>query len=290
MSSFGGEEYTNSFYDYVLPQALDAGLLDDPGDTLHIYGSTRTVVHKKQIHCHVCLSDDPPTSRYIQVIDATRDAIKHHYEPGQVFCFLCPDTLYLGDFFRTLRRMLALGYDAVMLPAFRADKQAFLRERPKGLRAAIEFGLNHLHPITAAQVFDTYTSDWPSCIYWSAAHRLIGHIWHWCPVAIRMSRLCLNLGTIDADLIHNSSMDTNKIYYAQNSDELCAIELSIVDRPMPVAHFPNLEHLRSFKNNFTKPFDRTLFSHQVLWHSQDVDAATLQDQKIAAVYAAQVLE
>ena len=287
-----GEEFTRAFDSFLFPAALKAGLLSDPRDTLEVYcsPSVETVLKHPQIRFHTCLSESPG-DRYSVIGDVMRQAIQEQFKPGEALLFLSPDVIYLSDFFHKMRLYLSFGYEAIVVPSFRADKRAFYNLPNLNPRETIAFALAHLHPITVQLFYESFNCEfnWPSCLYFPTENALIGHVWHWSPMAIKTNEIVLNRGTIDSDFIQNSNLPDSKIYFVQDSDDLCAIELSFAERPMPGPAVANIKTIRDWAVLHTTLFDRRLFAKSIVWHSEDIDDSVLKTKLKAASIADEIL-
>jgi hypothetical protein len=293
-----GESYIKLYADYVIQSLLCEGNLP----ALRTFKETVYEIHttkqdrvtleeninfqyavnqlKDWISFHFVIIEGFIENPYQTMSDCHRKAIKSAESRNAAILFLQPDVIVGNGSLETVKEALLAGKRLVMAPGLRVLRQEMENKIKKcfssdnrilfpSTRKLVAFATSHLHPISQGLVLDKNKKIHAYCshLYWKMGQSsLYARCAHMHPLMVYPRNInCGFNHTIDWDYFHRACPDYNDWFIAQDSDQICLIELSELSKfadienwqpatAKTISHFLNFAsqppHLNLFKKYY----------------------------------------
>lgn len=306
-----GQDYLWHWLNVTLPLQLSPGNLGSAraGDVFAVYTDATLeapildqVRRLMTVNIHVMpCHEDNAHAKMNYYHDA---AMKRYAGPDTTLVWLSPDVVYADGAFACLRRKIGQGFRAVSVPMFRVQRLAMVGALATegigrygrdgiGRRRLVAMSLDRLHPMTEALFWDAerFFMPWPSNIYFRAPSGIRGHCWHQQPMATRLDGTVPEGGTLDVDLIARAGIKEADICIIQDSDDLCAVEMTSISQFVPHGEWTaTTEGLAQWAKTYAGPIDKCLFRTPTSWHAQDIDSSWAEVDEFSHGVVEEVLE
>ncbi len=255
-----GKKYIDLFADFVIPTLIETNDLSTFKECQKFVFEIYTRPEDKQLllssdnfkkmrdklkgwgELEIALIEETIDNPYYTMSYCHREAIRSANDNDAAMVFLQPDALVGEGTFNTIRDQLLAGKRIVMAPGLRGalenitalidDREANSQKR-LSTRELVGCAIENLHHLSQSLLWGQgRINSFCSHIYWPIDNKnLYARCAHMHPLVVYpRDKYCGFAHTIDWDYFYRAVPDVSEWFVAENSDQVCLIELSDKDK------------------------------------------------------------
>ncbi len=256
-----GTKYIDLFTDFVIPTLIETNdisifrecrkfvfeIYTCPEDELYLRSNENFQKLQNALHGWgelnlPLIEENPIKNPYHTMSYCHLESIQKANENDAAMIFLQPDALVGDGTFATIKQQLQDGKRIILAPGLRGDLEsvtAIIKNREAAARPALSnrelvaYAIENLHHLSRSLLWgQSNINSFCSHIYWLIDDKnLYARCAHMHPLVVYpRDKNCSFAHTIDWDYFDRAVPDTNEWFVAENSDQVCLIELSNKDK------------------------------------------------------------
>ena len=205
-----------------------------------------------------------------------------------------PDTLYADNTFANALKHAKNGKRAVIFGYVSAEKESFMPKYQERFgrdnvtvaispRELVELAINNPHRETLGWIYDspTFFADWPSHLFWRVpGEGFLARGFHLGPLLVAplpgiplvYEAEPFMLAIDGTDFLSRAFPDPSDIYVAEDSDEICCMNVKPKEAPFPPGR-ANVAELVDWARRSLYPLQIRFFKHKIRLHYTDCSPA-----------------